>query len=429
MFQSITAKGFGPTDATLTIPDPMGPVTFSGPSRAGKTTLTLRLLCLLLWGCEPNGGGLDGSIIQADADTATISATTAKGTTFTRVFKVVLTTDETGAKVPKLDEYGNRSFSATCTIQKATDPAPLKLASEADWQAQMPVQLQMLPNQRGDSAVRMAFVPNAWRELATGNARALRDLIARVSGVTGDLRGTVAKLMGDHALLESDPLVDEDPEVPRGAPKVLGAASLVKTARADAKTAEGAEREARNAMDALPTPPPAANPETLAEARRVIADGAAWTKHDSAVTAWTEGETKRLAAVTARDAWRAERDALNAREPAVDVTAHRAAEAQAERVGKLVDGERRILGTLEAAVTAARATLAATRAVLASPKVARVAAVVQGAVEVVEPVPAEPAPAYAGPAAVGGRTSFGAGPVTARRCPACNQTVPVSEAM
>ena len=408
MFATLTSQGFGPHDGTITFPDPMGLAEVKAPSRAGKTTKTLRLLSWLLWGCEPNGSAPDTSIIQAGVDTAALSSATSKGTVFTRTFKVVLTTDESGAKVPKLDDAGARTFSPTVTMQKAGDPAPMKFASEADFQAQLPAQLRMLPTQRGTSPVRMAFAPFAWLDLAAGNGRPLRDLIAEVSGITGDLRGAVAKAMGAHPLLESDPLTDEDPEVPRGAPKVLGAASLAKAARAAEKEATGAEKEARNALDAvLPVPPPA-DAAVLTEARQVIADAAAWTKHDAAVTAWTEGETKRAAAAALHAAWTAARADIDAREPKVDVAAQKADAAQVERLDGMLATERRVLAQRATAVATARATLEATRAALASVVPAK------------DPAPVEPALVLVPPVA----SSLFVTADVARRCHACNQTLP-----
>ncbi len=425
MLSSLTSQGFGPHDGTLAFPEPMGVAEVRAPSRAGKTTKTLRLVSWTLWGCEPNGSAPDTSIIQAGVDVATLSVRTSGGTTITRTFTLTMTKDETGAKVPKLDDAGARMFSPTITMQKAGDPAPLKLGSEADLQAQLPAQLQMLPAQRGDSPVRMAFAPFAWLDLAAGNARPLRDLIAKVSGVSGDLRAVVAELMGAHPLLETDPLVDDDPEGPRGAPKVLGAASLAKAARAAEKEAAGAEREAASALDAVLPVPPAADPDALTEARAVIAADAAWTKHDAAIVTWTEGEMKRTERDAERATWRTARAELDAREPKLDAAAQKADEGAVARLTGMLDTEKRVLSQRAEALAAAKATLAATLAANAASaereatREAEKAARPAPAPVVVEP---EPDRAVTPPARVEGAPLF----VAARTCPTCNQTLQVA---
>lgn len=149
--------------------------------------------------------------------------------------------------------------------------------------------------------------PYQWIDLYRGGAaeeRQLRDAILATLPA-GDLRATVAALMGDDAR-------DDDPVDPRAAKLAVSAANASLAAATRARDqAQGVATARRGDLDAVPAP------VDTADARAVVDAAAEWAAYDQAMAPWQEAER-------AVAAWKA-------RAPVAPAVAYSEAEHQAAR--------------------------------------------------------------------------------------------------
>lgn len=331
MFTALDLANLGPHTATrLVLPDPMGHAWITGGSEVGKSTL-IDAVTVVLWGVSPDGRPFDVAQISDGQDKAGVALTTARGTVL-------------GRTVTR-----RRSWTRTMGTETfASDDAMRTKLGNIGARAELG---------------RAIVAPLQWRALLTRDlGRPLRDLILSVVG-EGDLRTVVGEMMGGR-------LRPSDPVDPKAAATLLTAANssrdaargwldavtmrkraetvdvpdttdarAILTAR-DAWTAYGSAGDVRATRDAqaaelrrrIDTPAPTGPAEEdVAKAARVMAALDAWTKHDTAATAYEAARTRHADAVRRRDEVRAARATLGER-PTVDTVGLAAKRAQIARV-------------------------------------------------------------------------------------------------
>ncbi len=276
MLKRIAIVGLGPhADFKLDL-DPSGVHRLRGPSEVGKSFL-IEAVCLALWGQSSHGRFRPEAIHDAHSK-AIVELTLAGGQVVSRSI--------------------TRSRSTSRWI--ATDEGVTTYKKEDDFAA-------AIGGLGADpEAVRLVVVPLAWVALASGNARKLRDVLARVLP-EGDLAAEVGRLMAQGGFgVSMEEAAMSESEV----------SALRRRARQVRDESAGALTEVRKQIERLGQAPPAEG--TLADADLV-----------GRVTAWQEYEQRagaqqlRLASVAAQQEWDARRRALG-EAPAV-APAHMAA--------------------------------------------------------------------------------------------------------
>lgn len=168
MFSSLSIAGMGAHSALIQIAlSPTGRTVIRSPSQGGKSTV-LYALCAALLACAPDGGAFDPAIISANRATVEVR-------TPNRVFSFTRTP----------------SGSPKWTHEEVKEhPFPMSATSAKEWIRILGEDLK-LPLWRGSpgrrQAVRLAFVPMAWTELATTDletSRKLRDALVVTAGGT-----------------------------------------------------------------------------------------------------------------------------------------------------------------------------------------------------------------------------------------------------
>ena len=167
MFTQIRIAGLGAhVDTTIQL-SPTGRTVVLSPSRGGKSTM-LYALCACLIATAPDGGAFDVDIMSADRLALEVR-------TPNRVFSYTRT----------------RKGSQKWTHEEVCEhPFPRSATSAKEWIRILAEDLK-LPLWKGSperrEAVRLAFVPMAWTELATSDqstSRRLRDAIVATAGAT-----------------------------------------------------------------------------------------------------------------------------------------------------------------------------------------------------------------------------------------------------
>lgn len=275
MWTSLRVAGLGPLDDVTVDLDPAGRTRVFGASETGKSTLADALLWLLTG--ETASGKLDVDRIRQDRKAVEVVATTSRST---RIARSMTRSRSQRRSVGDVEHSSEESFAAA-----------LK---------QLAARVQV--DGRSVSLARLLLVPFAWRELAAGNSRALRDLIAPSDPAR--VRALVAERLAVNGCA---PLVDGEDLSPKA----------VEAARRDATRARdeaiGVARGRREARDALKTQaPPAPSKGDLTAARTTLSDSTPWDRYDAALVAHERASERHRIDVARHDEWAAQRDRLSA---------------------------------------------------------------------------------------------------------------------
>lgn len=310
MLKEIRASGLGPLDPVKVELDPKGITRISGASELGKSFL-LRAVCVALFGTDADGNRLPVEALSEGSDRAEVTVTTGKGSAITRT--------------------STRKGSKTMTLHRAgeEDPERFKTA-DAFSEALGPL---------GDDRLRLAMVPLAWRSLATGNARPLRDFLSGILPEV-DVRAEVATLMeaSGYALRDGDPVTEAEAEEGR------------RRANAEVSKAEGSlETITASLAKAREELPPAVDPKEVRAQYAVVSAWESWKEHDRDRESYSANRRAYDHALETYRLWSKRHEALPKRpDPKELEAARKAAEAAEKEAAEARYAEERARRAVEA---------------------------------------------------------------------------------
>ena len=259
MLKELTICRLGPHEATTLTLNPDSTTTISGPSEAGKST-AIEATCFALWGCGSDGKPLDPGCIREGHDKAEVSLMLKSGLTIERSLT---------RKKSMTRRAGNGEGVTTYASEQALAARLGKL---------------------GDESLRLILAPLAWKDLAAGNARPLRDFLASLLP-PANVGAEVLRLMCEagQTFRVGDPLTEKE------------AATLRTEANRDASETEGRVREAASRCLDLSAPLPPAPDVGPAQATLDAAN--AWEMHELACGDYRRIEDARSRAEVAAVEW------------------------------------------------------------------------------------------------------------------------------
>jgi hypothetical protein len=290
MFKRIAIAGLGPHADFAADLDPEGTTLLSGPSEAGKS-FVLEALVFVLWGRSARGK-FAPEAIRDGGTKASVELTLASG----RILR--------------------RSVTRSRAMTRSVVAGGQKTSYDNE-----PGFVAAIPEIGDDAdAARLVIVPMSWESLIDGNARAFRDILARILP-GGDVGAEVATRMAleGHAVRPGEATLSEKEAMERRRD--------AKRARDEAEGRRQGAVERVTALEALT----AVEPRPVAPGdEELFARIAAWEAWDRA-----SGDRGREAALAQQQAWDRRRSELGV-EPSAD-RGHEGASERARQARATVD--------------------------------------------------------------------------------------------